>query len=143
MKRITFLVCLAIAAVIAWAAARADDEVALPDDQPTTINGVEVACTGVGDEARDDPRWRAFPVRIEFAGGEAQYLADLDIRITDASGAELVRARCNAPWFLADLAPGKYTVTGTFQGLTKTAKFTAPQSGQARVIVRFPEIVGD
>jgi len=143
MKRITFFFCLAVAAVIAWAAAKADDDVALPDDEPTTVNGVDVACTGVGDEARNDPRWRDYAVRIEFAGGEAQYLADLDIAITDSGGAEVVEARCNSPWLVADLSPGKYVVTGTFQGLTKTAKFTAPASGQARVVVRFPEVVGN
>ena len=33
---------------------------------PTTINGVEVVCTGVGS-AKDDPRWSAYPVKIVLA----------------------------------------------------------------------------
>lgn len=143
MNTFAFLASLAIAAVLACAVARAADVNTVPEDQTVTINGIDIACTGVGDEARSDPRWRDYPVRIEFAGGEAQYLSDLDITIFDAKGESILEVRCNSPWLLAALPPGKYTVRGTFEHLTKTAKFTAPSSGQARVIVRFPEIVGN
>ena len=35
-------------------------------DQPVTINGTEVVCTGVGS-AKDDPRWSAYPVKLVLA----------------------------------------------------------------------------
>src|SRR5258706_4562969 len=35
-------------------------------DTPTTINGVEMVCTGVGS-AKDDPRWSAYAVKIVLA----------------------------------------------------------------------------
>jgi len=148
MKVITFLLALAIAAVLAWATARAQDADdgpgrVLPDDQPVTINGVEMACTGVGDEARDDPRWRDFSVRMEFAGGEAQYLSDLDIEVEGDGGDLRFDVRCNSPWLVANLPPGKYRLAARFENLTKTAKFTAPAQGQARVVVRFPEVVSN
>jgi hypothetical protein len=133
--------CLAIAAVGAYATAKAANE--LPDDTPTTVNGYELACTGVGDEAKADPRWPAFPVRIEFANRDAQYLSDVDVTITDAKGEALFSVRCESPWFLAKIPPGKYTVAGTFDGQTETAKFTAPASGQSRIVVRFPQVAGD
>jgi len=139
--RLMLISAATLAALGCAATARAQDDAALPVDEPITIDGIEVVCTGVGDEARYDPRWQTYSVRIEFAGGDAQYLADLEIAVSDRTGAPIVQARCNSPWFLAELPPGKYTVAGTFEGLTKTANFTAPQSGQARVVVRFPEIV--
>lgn len=141
MNIYVFCGCLAIAAVAACATAEAANE--LPADEPTTVNGYELACTGVGDEAKEDARWPSFPVRIEFANRDAQYLSDVDITVTDAKGEALFTVRCESPWFLAKIPPGKYTVAGTFQGLTKTAKFTAPASGQARIVVRYPEVAGD
>jgi hypothetical protein len=128
--------------VFGFGATAAEESVSLPADEPTTVNGVELACTGIGDEAQSDPRWKAFPVRLEFAGGNAQYLADVDVSVSDSTGTQLFQVRCDSAWLLAKLSPGKYVVKGSFRNLVKSSKFTAPKSGQARVIVRFPEIVG-
>ena len=122
--------------------ALAEGVTALPDDEPVTINDIEVACTGIGDEAQSDPRWTLYPVRLEFAGGKAQYLADVDVTLLDASGGSLMQVRCDSPWLLVKLPHGKYTVKGTFRNLTKSSNFVAPKAGQARIIVRFPEIIG-
>lgn len=143
MNPFLFWSCVAVAAVAGCATARAQDADTLPADQPAEINGYEVACTGVGDEAREDPRWPAFGVRIEFANRDAQYLSDIDVSITNAAGESLFRVRCESPWLLAKLPAGRYTVAGTFEGITKTAKLTAPSAGQARIVVRFPEVGGD
>jgi hypothetical protein len=142
MKLITFLLCLAIAAVAAYVAARADDADTMPADERIEVNGYALACTGVGDEARNDPRWREFSLRIEFANRDAQYLSDIDVKLSDAGG-ELFAVRCESPWLLADMPPGKYTVTGTFEGIAKTVKVSAPATGQARIVIRFPEVAGD
>lgn len=141
MKSIAIAAFFALPALFAGPVARAESFQVLPSDRETTVNGVEVACSGVGDEAREDPRWTAYPVRIEFANARAEYLSDLDISIATARGVTLVSARCESPWFLAKLPPGTYKVSATFKGsLTKTAKFTSPAVGQSRTIVRFPEI---
>jgi hypothetical protein len=143
MNALSLVACFVGAAGLTMAAARADDGQILPADQPMTINGIDVACTGVGDEANADPRWPAYAVRIEFADAHAEYLADVDVTVTDAHGDVVFQVRCDSPWLLAKLPPGKYVVAGTFEDrLTKTAKFTAPRSGQARIIVRFPEVSG-
>ena len=141
MNSYAFAACVGIAAVLASATARAGEVSALTADQPATLNGIEAACTGVGDEAQADPRWPAFPVRIEFADAQAEYLSDVTVTIADAKGETLLETRCDSPWFLAKLAPGKYTVRGTVEGgHSNTAKFTAPRSGQARIVVRFPDL---
>ena len=113
----------------------------LPSDQEMTVAGVAVACTGVGDEAKEDARWPAYSTRIEFANSRAEYVTDLDISIRNAKGVTLMTVRCESPWFLAKLAPGRYSVVATYAGgLTKTVRFTAGSGGQVRTIVRFPEL---
>jgi len=134
---------LAASAMLAnCASALAGDVVVLPSDQPTEVNGYALACTGIGDEAQHDPRWKAFPVRLEFAGGNAQYLADVQVSVFDALAQELFKVSCDSSWVLAKLPPGKYKVVGKFRDYFKASNFIAPKTGQARIIVRFPEVKG-
>jgi len=142
--RFSSFAAAAIAGFLSAGAAMAAEFDRLPDDEATTINGIKVACTGVGDEAKTDPQWHEFSVRLEFAGGERQYLADLDVTIETAKGHELLAVRCGGPWLLVDLEPGPYRVRAEFDHrLTKTAKFTAPGGGQKRIVVSFPEVIGE
>lgn len=138
----TALASAALAATLAHAAA-ADSATFMPSNVPVEINGYEMACTGIGDEAQSDPRWKAFPVRIEFAGGNAQYLADVEASLFDAAGRQLARVRCDSPWLLVKLPPARYRVQGTYRSQVRSANFMAPKKGQARIIVRFPEVVGN
>jgi hypothetical protein len=139
MHSFSAVAMLAAAAVAAHAA----DIQTMPIDEPVDVNGVALACTGIGDEAREDPRWKEYAVRLEFANRDAQYLSDVDVAVQDANGEVLFEVRCDSPWLLAKLPPAKYTVTGTFEQIVKTATFTAPKTGQSRIVVRFPEVAGD
>lgn len=131
------------AALVGSAAVHADDVQKLPPDEPVVVNGLDLVCTGVGEDARNDPRWRAYPVRIEFANADAQYLSDAVLAVATADGEQLFEVTCDSPWILANLEPGKYVLAATYDGIVKTEKFTAPKSGQARFVVRFPEVPGD
>src|SRR5258708_38424676 len=64
-------------------------------DTPTTINGVEVVCTGVGS-AKDDPRWSAYPVKIVLATAGGANLANAHISLTKG-GKEVAGPDCGAP----------------------------------------------
>lgn len=134
---------VAAAVFAASAGVRAGDVQKLPPDEPTVVNGLDLVCTGVGEDARNDPRWRAYPVRIEFANADAQYLSDAVLAVATADGEQLFEVTCDSPWILARLQPGKYVLAATYEGIVKTEKFTAPKSGQARFVVRFPEVPGD
>lgn len=129
--------------LIGCAAARAGDVQPLPPDQPVVVNGLDLVCTGVGEDARNDPHWAAYPVRIEFANADAQYLSDVVLSVARADGTMMFEVTCDSPWILAGLEPGKYVLHATFESFAKTEKFTAPKSGQARFVVRFPEVPGD
>ncbi|MFM9863998.1 MAG: hypothetical protein ACKVRO_10355 [Micropepsaceae bacterium] len=134
---------LIAAVTLGCAAAFADDIRKLPPDEPVVVNGFDLVCTGVGEDARNDPRWRDYPVRIEFANADAQYLSDASLAVATAAGEQLFEVTCDSPWVLANLEPGKYVLAATYDGIVKTEKFTAPKSGQARFVVRFAEVPGD
>ncbi len=136
MAQIRFI-ALAVIACAMSASALGDDVTVLPADEPAEVNGVKLACTGVGDDAKKDPRWRAYAMRMEFANAQAEYVSDVVVSVTK-DGEALFKVRCDSPWVLADLEAGKYEVVATFDGNTKTQKFSAPKAGQTRLVVRFP-----
>ena len=107
-------------------------------DAEMTVSGIDVACTGVGDEANSDARWPTYAVRIEFAGPGGEYLSDLDLSVADNRGQVILQAHCNGPWFLARLEPGRYEIEATStSGEMRSARFSAPSHGQSRTILRF------
>ncbi len=138
----TFTV-LAVAAIVAgtvagfvWPAS-ADS---IPMDNPTTMNGVETVCTGIGS-GQDNPAWKTYPIRVEFSNGGAQYLAGAHIVLSQ--GAKTLAAfDCAGSWVLFKVAPGNYkvaaTMTGQDKGTTHSAMFSPPASGQKRVVIQFP-----
>ena len=132
----------AVLAAFAGAAARADDPRVLPPDEPVMVNGIDVACTGVGETAQRDPRWRAYSVRIEFANADAEYLSDIELAV-EQDGRVLFNVTCDSPWVLAKLVPGQYLAKARFEEFVKVVKLKAPKAGQARFVVRFPEVPGD
>jgi hypothetical protein len=112
-------------------------------DTPVPMGEVETVCTGIGD-AKDDPRWAAYPVRVEFSNGSAQYLAG--VHLTLSSGERtLASLDCPGAWVLFKLPAGKYTVsaelTGQPGGEPRKATFSTTGAGpQKRVEVQFPHL---
>jgi hypothetical protein len=136
MKRV-FLAAIAVSAFIGPAFAQNS----IPMDQPITIGGVDTVCTGIGSEAQQDPRWQAYPVRIEFSNGGSQYLSGAHVELSAAGGKQLAALDCLGPWVLFKLPKGQYKVTATLTdqpgGGTSSASFSPPASGQKRVSLIF------
>lgn len=139
------LAALAVALGIAGSALAATPPplapVVLPVDSPTTVNGVEAACTGVG-QTRNDPQWQAYGVRVEFSNARNEYLVGGAIMVRDSAGRELVNVSCDAPWVLLRLPKGAYRVEGRLTGSDakpRSAPFEAPAAGQLRVVLQFPD----
>lgn len=125
----------------ASAGAAGGEPVVLVPDAAASVNGVELACTGIG-QTRDDARWLAYPVRIEFSNARNEYLVGAAITVRDAAGRELVNASCDAPWILLRLPKGAYRVEGRILGSSakpRSAPFASPASGQLRVVLQFPD----
>lgn len=113
---------------------------AQPQDPIETRDGIRHACTGVGLGAREDPRWRAFAVRIEFAAASGRYLAGVATEIEDPAGQPVFSITCNGPWLVLDLPPGNYRVTASVEGERETRGLTVGESGQTVLTIRFPAI---
>ena len=104
-------------------------------DTPTTQNGVETVCTGVGS-AKDDPRWSAYPVKIVLATQGGANLANAHITLSKA-GKPLVQTECDAPWVLFKAPAGSYTATATLiggSGASHSANFTTNGQGPQKEI---------
>ncbi|HEY5048827.1 MAG TPA: hypothetical protein VII49_12495 [Rhizomicrobium sp.] len=129
------------ASLLALAALPAFAQGSIAMDQPVTIGAVDTVCTGIGDDAQHDPRWLAYPVRIEFSNGGAQYLSGAHVELSTASGQPLAALDCAGPWVLFKLGPGHYkvnaTLTGQQGGGTSSATFSPPEKGQKRVVLGF------
>ncbi len=124
------------------AGAAAADPVNIPLDQSTTIGGVDVACTGIG-QTKDDPKWQAYPVRVEFADSHQAYLANETLTLYGPKNAEILQVSCEGPWVLLKLPVGKpYKVSVQLheEGTApRSATVKAPKHGQARFVLTFPD----
>ena len=109
---------------------------AMPNDTPTTVDGIETVCTGVAVNPEDMPRWNAYPLKVVVAGKGGQFLAGEQVTVTQG-GHNVVRVICDGPWLLFKLAPGEYRVSATLDGKTEESVAHAPKSGQGRITLRF------
>ena len=135
--------CWAIAASLALtfaagAASAAPERVAL--DTEVTVGGVGVGCTGIG-ETKNQPRWAAYPVRLEFADEKRNYLAGEEVSVSDAKGGQLLDVVCEGPWVLLKLPAGKsfkaVAQLAPSNGESHSAVVKAPSHGQARFVFTF------
>ena len=105
-------------------------------DQETTVDGIQAACTGVGDQQENSSRWRQYPVKIVVSGTNHQFFAGETVSVTKSDGTQVAQMTCNAPWVLMKLDPGSYHATVDLPGHpTKTVAFNAPSRGQREVNV--------
>ncbi len=118
------------------------DPVRVPLDQETTVGDVGVGCTGIG-QTKDDPKWAAYPVKLEFADAQHALLANETVRVSGPKGAVLAEVSCEGPWLLLKLPPGKrYSVEARLAEQTaapQTATVRAPAHGQATFVLTFPD----
>ncbi|MEZ5669540.1 MAG: hypothetical protein R3F55_19300 [Alphaproteobacteria bacterium] len=77
-------------------------------------------CVGVGLTAREQAANTPYTLKLIYAEPDGHFLADVLTRISDAAGNVVLETGCDGPWLLVDLAPGRYRVTATFAGETRT-----------------------
>jgi len=135
---------LAGAAAIALTAGAAPAQTALvpemPMDRAVTLGGIETVCTGIGLDARDDPQWLAYPVRVEVSNAKNEYLTGAVISVADDLGRPVLEANCGGPWLLLKLPAGRYRVMARLPGTDakpRSATIDTPKTGQMRVVLQF------
>lgn len=130
-----------LAALVALPALAQEGPVRIPLDGERTLGGVAIACTGIG-QAKQDPRWQAYPVRVEFSAPGGDYLADEALSVMDRSGRTLATVACEGPWILLrPQAPGEYRFSGWVPGkpgAPRGGTFHVPLKSQIRLVLQFP-----
>jgi len=131
-----------LASLAAAGAAMADEPTRVPLDSQTTIGGVDVACTGIG-QTKNDPKWLAYDARVEFATAQRAYLANEVVSLTDPAGQPVLTVSCDGPWVLLKLPAGKpYKVQASLIGqdaVPRSTTIKAPKHGQTRFVITFPD----
>jgi len=126
----------------AAASAGAQPPIQLPLDTETVIGGVGVGCTGIG-QTKNQPRWLAYPVRVEFADAQRAYMAGEIVTLSDPRGGRLFTVACEGPWLLLRLPDSRaYPVEARLterDTAPRTATVKSPSHGQARFVITFPD----
>jgi len=113
-------------------------EVAVPDVEQSQ-NGIQFACTGIA-EARDDPKWDQYPLKVVFASKNGQFIGRVRVTLQSEAGQPLVDVFCLTPWFVARLPEGKYALSAVAtNGVEKTATITVSQANQKTQHLHFPD----
>jgi len=134
-------IALVALAALALAGVAVAEPTKLSLDTETVVDGVPVACTGVG-QSRLNPHWDTYPVRVEFSGADTSLLADEALTIFDEKGAPVVSVACEGPWILLKLAPGAYRIEGRLldqEAQPQKGYFKVPRSGPTHLELRFPD----
>jgi hypothetical protein len=74
-------------------------------DTPVTLGNVETVCTGIGD-GKNDPRWKTYPIRVEFADGAAHDIAGAHVVLSDVAGRTAAELDCSGSWVLFKMPRG-------------------------------------
>jgi hypothetical protein len=131
------LAVLAFLAAGISAAAAQPQVLELPLDHDARVNGIGMACTGVGSDSRIDPRWNDYSLKVEFVADSGEYLGFVDVTLRQQDR-ELAHVRCPGPWMLFQLPPGRYDLEAWVGQQPAKFKAQVREAGQSRVVVRFP-----
>lgn len=126
-------VFLIVCAAFAFQPAQAES---LVMDTPTAIGGIETVCTGVSLDARQNPRWNAYSLKVEIAGEGGKYLGSEAVTLRQ-DGKIVADFDCGGPWVLFQLPPGRYEVEARIGEQTASSAAFVPSEGQGRIILRF------
>ena len=89
---------------------------------PAAANGFYL-CTGLGRDAREEAKNFRHTMHLVFAEKSGGFLGEVSVLI-ESNGETVIEQGCDGPWFMANLVPGTYHVTATFNGTSKTATLT-------------------
>lgn len=102
--------------------------------------GATYECGGVGqgDQERIKAQAASHHALLTFAESGGAYVADVDVRVLDSRGGEVLSARCDGPLMLLDLPrPGRYRVIATLNGEPRERTLTVGK-GTARAVFVWP-----
>ncbi|MDX1923136.1 MAG: hypothetical protein SFW65_08420 [Alphaproteobacteria bacterium] len=110
-----------------------------PQDLPTKMNP-EIVTGGVSDQSEAQINYiqHHYSVKITFVGIGGIYLDSINVTIDDKYQNRIINTTTDGPILLADLSPGRYTVTAELEGHTIKQTIQANKTGLRQYTLRFP-----
>ena len=110
---------------------------------PQRSGGVQYVSGGIGADESHDMQAAAsqWPLALEFAvrsGNLAQWLANVDVRIADRHGREVLHTLSDGPLLFAQLAPGDYTIRADADGRAIERHVHIGPGGHAKLTLVWP-----
>jgi hypothetical protein len=101
---------------------------------------IEVLAGGIGDAelAALAMREKDFNLKLVFSLVQGNYVADVDVVVSDAKGTKVIERSADGPFVLARLPAGEYSVTATRGGRTISRKFKIAAGRLRRENLRWP-----
>ena len=126
----------------AFAASALADEGTLPPER--SQGSVTYVSGGIGKDESDAMKQAAsrYSLSIEMsspAGPRAEYVADVKIDIRDQRGATVLSTTSDGPFLLANLPPGRYTVSAARNGKSQQRDIVVGSGARPSVKFSFPE----
>ena len=84
---------------------------------------------GAAEQQQLEAREREFNLKLVFALNEGNYVAGVNVGVTDGKGRTVVEDVADGPFFMAKLPAGNYTVAATYEGKTVTRKLQVGSKG--------------
>lgn len=117
--------------------------ISLKSDAAQTSPSATAISGGVSVNARDNLRQheRDANVKMVFALETGNYVSDVHVKVVDGRGKVVIDDVSNGPWVLAQLPPGNYTATATYNGKAVSHRFNVGKSGMKTAQFRWPASV--
>lgn len=119
--------------LLGTAVAAAEDQIySDPEVQESQyVPGVYYVSGGIGEGGVEGFKAveRSYDLKLMFASTTGHYLAGVDVQIADAKGNPVVETTTDGPFLLVDIKPGRYRITATFEGATKTQSVSVGTGG--------------
>ena len=139
MHKKTLAASLVLLLGLAPFAARADGP-----PQVHTQGNVSYVMGGVGEEHAEAMQAvrRDYPLSLLFirkGTPKNAYLADIPVTIKDAHGKTVLDTTSDGPFLYVKLPPGRYAVSATHAGNTRTAAVYVPRKGHRHMVFEWTE----
>ena len=79
-----------------------------------------------------------FNLKLVFALGNGEYLADVDVSVVDAANRVVLDTSSEGPWLLARLPAGNYQVNANYHGSVERRAVAVGATGLRTIDFRWP-----